>query len=207
MQNETTKSISELPVKKKSEYRSAIRSRSLMKEAYAALIQEKQSKKISVSDIIRRADLNRGTFYAHYASPDDVRDEIFDDVICKLNEVLEGFNFANFLQNPYPVFNSVEKLLSDNLEFYQRIVFHTTTESFVGKLKKILVNYILCDKSVPEDVKNGPQFFIALDILAGGMISLYVDYVQGDVDIPIEKITETLTVLVAGISKQFLENA
>ena len=50
----------------KAEYRSAIRSRRLIREAYTQLLKEKNLQKITVTDIVTRAEINRATFYAHY---------------------------------------------------------------------------------------------------------------------------------------------
>ena len=48
------------------EYRSAIRSRRLIHQAFLELLREKPFEKITVTDIVNRADINRSTFYAHY---------------------------------------------------------------------------------------------------------------------------------------------
>jgi len=50
----------------KKEYRSAIRSRRLINQAFLELLREKPFEKITVTDIVKRADINRSTFYAHY---------------------------------------------------------------------------------------------------------------------------------------------
>ena len=50
----------------RAEYRSAIRSRRMIREAYTVLLKEKDLSKITVTDIVNRADINRATFYAHY---------------------------------------------------------------------------------------------------------------------------------------------
>ena len=50
----------------KAEYRSAVRSRQLINAALADLLQEKALEKITVTDIVRRAGINRGTFYRQH---------------------------------------------------------------------------------------------------------------------------------------------
>lgn len=42
------------------------RTKKLLKQALAQLMDEKDFKDITVKDITERADLNRGTFYLHY---------------------------------------------------------------------------------------------------------------------------------------------
>lgn len=46
----------------KAEYRSSIRSKQLINAALADLLQEKPLDKITVTDVVRRAGINRGTF-------------------------------------------------------------------------------------------------------------------------------------------------
>ena len=43
-----------------------------------------KNKKITVTDIVNTADLNRSTFYAHFKTADDVREKIQTDVINEL---------------------------------------------------------------------------------------------------------------------------
>ncbi|MBO5365138.1 MAG: TetR family transcriptional regulator, partial [Peptococcaceae bacterium] len=47
-------------------YRNAVRSKTMIRQAFLELLQEKPYEKITVTDIAQRADLNRSTFYAHY---------------------------------------------------------------------------------------------------------------------------------------------
>lgn len=47
-------------------YKSALRSRKWIRQAFMELLREKEFEKITVTDIVNRADINRSTFYAHY---------------------------------------------------------------------------------------------------------------------------------------------
>ncbi|AQY52448.1 transcriptional regulator [Listeria weihenstephanensis FSL R9-0317] len=52
--------------------------------ALLTLLDEKDFKKITVTDIVTRADVNRGTFYKHYQAKEDLLDEIISDVLADL---------------------------------------------------------------------------------------------------------------------------
>ncbi len=197
--------MEEVVKKQKAKYRSAIRSKRLIREAYVELMQEKEADKISVSDIVRLADLNRGTFYAHYTNPNDVKDEIADEIFQKINEILLDFNFTNFLMDPTPFLEKLEMIISDNMKFYREIMCYTLSIDFIGKVKKSLIERISTDASVPPNVKKDPQFLIVLDLFAGGIISLYADFVQGKVTIDIQQITKTLSMLIIEGSKSLLK--
>ena len=61
------------------EYKNARRSKSLIKESFLALMKEKPVERISICDIVRKAGLNRGTFYAHYQTPFDILREMEEE--------------------------------------------------------------------------------------------------------------------------------
>ena len=50
----------------RTQYKSALKSKKLIKNAFSELLQKKDFEKITVTEIVNRAGLNRGTFYAHY---------------------------------------------------------------------------------------------------------------------------------------------
>ena len=52
-------------------------------DALADLLQEKPLDKITVTDVVRRAGINRGTFYAHYMDISDVIQHLYE--ICVIS--------------------------------------------------------------------------------------------------------------------------
>ena len=71
--------MEEVKKKKRIEF---TRSEKAIVHAYVELMQK--NKKITVTDIVNTADLNRSTFYAHFKTADDVREKIQTDVINEL---------------------------------------------------------------------------------------------------------------------------
>jgi AcrR family transcriptional regulator len=61
------------------------RTRELLRGALLALIQEKGYDRITVQDILDRADVGRSTFYAHFRDKDDLLLSGFDDVRAALD--------------------------------------------------------------------------------------------------------------------------
>ena len=56
-----------------------------IRSSFLSLLEEKPLDKISVTDICKRADINRGTFYSHYSDPYDLKDKLERQLV----EVLE----------------------------------------------------------------------------------------------------------------------
>lgn len=82
--------------------RNAQRSVRLLEEALTLLIAEKPYDKITVSDITRRADLNRGTFYAHFDSVDQLMRQTMDDLTEKVSASIDPLVTNSFFQDPMP---------------------------------------------------------------------------------------------------------
>ena len=72
----------------KAEYRSAVRSRKLINEALVDLLTEKPLDKITVTDVVKRADINRGTFYAHYRDIPDVVDHLIQQTFSAKRDAM-----------------------------------------------------------------------------------------------------------------------
>ncbi|RAP77717.1 TetR/AcrR family transcriptional regulator [Paenibacillus montanisoli] len=56
--------------------RRQLKTKQLLREAFVKLIREKGYEGITVSDLTRKANINRGTFYLHYKDVLDLRDHL-----------------------------------------------------------------------------------------------------------------------------------
>ena len=59
-----------------------------IKKAFIKLIKDKGFDSLTVSDLAREANINRGTFYLHYLDKYDLLDQLEKDVIEDLEEIL-----------------------------------------------------------------------------------------------------------------------
>lgn len=73
-------------MKSKKEDRRVERTRKLLHEALMSLIQEKSYEKVTVQDILDRANLGRSTFYSHYRHKDELFLSGFDHLRAMLEE-------------------------------------------------------------------------------------------------------------------------
>lgn len=119
-----------------------------MKDALLALMNEKDFKEISVSDIVRAADLNRGTFYKHYQYKEDILNEIMDEVITDLIDSyrqpykdVEVLEIKKLSTSAVKIFDHVYKYAN----FYSHIVKTNTLTGFQNKFCIVLKDLVLSD--------------------------------------------------------------
>jgi AcrR family transcriptional regulator len=89
------------------------RTRELLRRALFSLIQEQGYDRITVQDLLDRADIGRSTFYAHYRDKDDLLQSAFEDIRSALAAEQEAAEQAaratsELLQPLLVVFRHVE---------------------------------------------------------------------------------------------------
>lgn len=67
--------------KEKKTDRRALYTRMVIKDALLSLLAEKEYADITITDLCREAEINRGTFYLHYDNLREVMDELFDNAL------------------------------------------------------------------------------------------------------------------------------
>ena len=114
----------------KAEYRSSIRSKQLINAALADLLQEKPLDKITVTDVVRRAGINRGTFYAHYMDISDVIQHLIDKTFLHIRDnVFEHPNPRS--DYPLALLQRIQMILEEDITFYQKIMSSRDRKSVV----------------------------------------------------------------------------
>lgn len=188
----------------KAEYRSSIRSRRMIREAYTQLLKEKDLSKITVTDIVTRADLNRATFYAHYPDVRGVTEEIEDEIIEKMIDVLKEFKFTSFFKNPAPLLLKLSRCLEKDDEFYRTLIRANGSEIFMEKLKNVFSDYMLNNSDIPEDMRHTKTVRLRVYYFADGIINLYKQWFRGDLDCTLNDIALERSRLLQLESKKLL---
>ncbi len=166
----------------KAEYRSAKRSKVLIRQAYTQLLKEKNLNKITVTDIVKRADINRGTFYAHYPDVRGVTEEIENEFISEMLNIIAEFKYDNFFQNPTPLLLKISRFLEKDEDFYKVLIRSNNSEIFLEKLKKLFSNHMLSDTDIPKDLKNTKTVKLRISYFAGGIVNVYKQWFLGELD-------------------------
>ncbi|MCB9134450.1 MAG: TetR/AcrR family transcriptional regulator C-terminal domain-containing protein [Anaerolineales bacterium] len=182
---------------KKAEYKSALRSRKLIRQAFVALLQEKPIEKITVTDIVTRADINRGTFYAHYQDTRAVIEQIENEIIETMLEFLGEFRYKNFFQNPLPLLEKISHYLEEDLDFFRILINAKGSEQFLLKLKNVFVRHMETDSDVPTAFKHTPAFIVRSNFFAGGLVNLYQMWFRGEMDCSLKEISVEISKIIA----------
>lgn len=180
--------------------RNALRSIRLLEEAYLELLSEKDSEKISVSDVTRKADLNRGTFYAHYDSIRDLESSLTEKLVRRLTVILDEVMDASFMQNPRPILDHIGAFLVDNVNLLQRLMTCKKLLPVVATLEDRLREQVI-DKLAAEQPGDMPFALVVTDYVIGGMLHAYTSWLSGkEGNVTITEVNDALEQLIRSTS-------
>ena len=189
----------------KKEYRSATRSRRFIRQALMDLLREKSFEKITVTDIVNRADINRSTFYAHYTDVRALMEEIQDELVERALSVVKEMDFLELIHSPVPFLRKLIDIGNENRELYTIVGKTMLTMSQLEKIKVILVEKALNLPEIPEEIRSRKDFKIRLHFFVGGIINVYQQYLIGNLDATTEEIIEEISVLIKSSSHTILD--
>ena len=185
----------------KAEYRSAARSRKLIVDALADLLQEKPLEKITVTDVVARANINRGTFYAHYRDIPDVVDYLIQQTFSSILDALSNQDdpSANL---GHTLLTRIQAILEEDLVFYRKILNSNAATLMHNRLVNIMEEYFLQNADMYYR-GNRQEFELAIRFCAGGLSNLYQDWFAGKLPYSLTELTkigEDLLVRIIGIN-------
>ena len=168
----------------KAEYRSAIRSRKLINQALADLLMEKPLDKITVTDVVKRAEINRGTFYAHYMDIPDVINHLIQQTFTSIREAIS--------QNSVPLSTAllyeIKASLSADLDFYKKIMNSSAAPLMQEQLVDIVLGYLL-DHEEEFSICSHEDYIFTMRFCAGGLSNLYRDWFAGKLPLTLDELT------------------
>ena len=181
----------------KAEYRSALRSRRLINEALADILQEKPLDKITVTEVVARAGINRGTFYAHYTDIPDVIHHLIQDTFTKIRTVISE-KPEQLQMLPELLLGRILEILSEDIDFYRKVMASATAPLMQEQLVEFVIQYLL-DHEEMYSFGNHRQYELTIRFCAGGLSNLYRDWFAGKLPISLDELTAKATALLRSI--------
>ena len=159
----------------RAEYRNSIRSKTLIKNSLIELLKTKPLEKVTVTDIVNNADINRGTFYAHYTDICELIHAVEDEIVDTLCSFTHEWNETEPFQNPLPLFLRISDYLTQKQDLIFALMNANNTSSFVFRLPDLLTEHLLASDSVSKPLLRDPLLEARFRFYAG-VLSAYMQH-------------------------------
>lgn len=151
----------------------------IIKKTFAELIAEKREiKSITVTELVKRADITRGAFYSHYDNIYEVASDFEEEI---LQTVFENEETINNKEEMFAYFDKIFNYLKTNENIYAKLL--TSSESMLSINR---LNVKICD-SLTKNLKH-PDNHLNIIFFTDGTIHLIFKYFRKEINEDLDEI-------------------
>ncbi|MDM5297042.1 TetR/AcrR family transcriptional regulator [Bacillus pumilus] len=179
--------------------RRTIKTRKAIRESFLELLKEKEVQQITVSELSRRADLGRGTFYLHYQDVFDLYEqlekELFDELGGLYDEAFPSQDPLDMLS----FLNKTTEYLKDNQYIITLFVKRNgpTTNQFKAFFKEKVMKEWQVDKRHITEVQQ-----IEASFVVSGVVGVLEEWIYEDMTVDASKLAHTLYDLLVKVEQE-----
>ncbi|SOC43121.1 TetR/AcrR family transcriptional regulator [Ureibacillus acetophenoni] len=184
------------------------RTKTLFHETLLALLQEKEFSSISISEIVRKADVNRSTFYFHYEKKEDLLEEL---VQTTLEKMIIAFRKPHIsYQEMYITEISTIPLFEHFLEnkvFYKTMLSNSVPIHLQDRMIEVMENhYQLIDFYIPQQ-RDDIDYQLFISYRVHGLIGFIINWIKNGFHYSVEFMSEQLVKIVTtNTQKLYIKN-
>lgn len=115
------------------------RTRTAVFNAVLDLMVEKDTSKITVLELCKRADINKSTFYLHYKSMDDCLQNCFQVIMNGIIDISKKIKYNEIKTNPEPAVQKLLDNVEENIEYLSKFKSSSICGPAIKTLKENLV--------------------------------------------------------------------
>lgn len=164
-------------MEKKTDLR-VIKSKAAIRNSFLTLMKEKGYANISITDIAKKAMINRKTFYIHYETKEALYNSIVDEVIEILSPTLKSLQGLKGSDQRQYVIHILAKF-KEHKEVFNILINDNTNTTFLNKLKDKLKEDLISIGHINKKT-NGTNF--TPQLLSEAFFSLFIVFIQWWID-------------------------
>lgn len=178
-----------------------IKSKNAIKNAFLDLMKEKGYANITITDIAKRAMINRKTFYIHFETKEALYNSISNELLSILSPTLNKLQNLDGKEQRQYVINMLLHF-KEHKDIFNILVKDNTNPDFLNKLKEKL-KYDLFSISQINKRTEGTNF--TPELLSEAFFSLFVVLIQWWLNESTLPVNDVIDMIIDFFSKKTLE--
>ncbi len=161
----------------------------MLRRGLIGLLEKKQLKDVSVTELCRQSGINRGTFYAHYKDIDDLHRSIEEDVFAEIQKTMDAHPIhpaGHRAEKKQTIYYAVYEFLDHSSDLRSLLM---NSQAYNPLLQKLLV--IGHEKFASEYRRFHPgpeegQIRFTFNFVAAGLLNLLKDWISSGRKEPVD---------------------
>ncbi|MCH5204356.1 MAG: TetR/AcrR family transcriptional regulator [Oscillospiraceae bacterium] len=155
--------------------RRVVRTKKAIRSALFEITETKDISSVTVSELARKAGVNRRTFYTHYAGITDIVEEVEEELVDGIRGIALNFHDNNLRECAYDVFVKLNDIVSDDFDYCFRRLKLDLQGAFVERIREII------DEFAQKIVKSAGNISFekarfAASFAVGGFITAFFEW-------------------------------
>ncbi|CAI6032830.1 TetR/AcrR family transcriptional regulator [Cohnella sp. JJ-181] len=184
-----------------------VRSRKALKAALLQLLAEKTFSLIKTNEIAKLAQINRVTFYDHYASKEELLEEIIDDVLTEYAGIIESVpgRLAAHAEPDYlyKTIRSSVRHVKKHADFYRIMLLTNGVPDLSNKLHEQMRASLRKSFERAGSGHAEVEFELFIDWIIGGAIGIYKHWLQNGLRQTEEEIARQMLIITTASGQVF----
>jgi len=177
------------------------KSKKAIKDALLEIMYEKDFNDITVSELLKKANISRGTFYAHFKNLDDVKQALILDLYSHADNIFGEYKASDLAVDPTPVMKMAADMMYASRDPSKRLFKFVNVYDLGIMLKDWLAKYILDDEKLVESFGGYDIARVYAHYISGGIMHSYNMWIQDDCPVsPEEFVKGCRAILVGGLN-------
>lgn len=178
-----------------------VRTKHAIITALMDLLLEKNLDKISITELSRKAEIDRTTFYLHYKSVEEIYDEVRNAITTAINELVAEYikTGVMIMRDPYQLISSFNETISEDLDFFRKAVKSGAFSDLICVIKKSVYE-ALADAYTSEKDPMNEKKDIVLSYLSAAAVENYIHWLGSDSSLSLDEYSRLLgKLLITGV--------
>ena len=141
----------------------------VLKESLIELLEQKPISRITIKEICEKADINRGTFYAHYSDQYDLLHKIEQELLDDITKYLASYDFQGSKPGSIQVITQVFEYVLQNGKLCQVLLGENGDIEFQEKIMRIVQRQCIEEWTGNQSVDADTAEYLYLFVIHGSI--------------------------------------
>lgn len=171
-----------------------IKTKNAIFEAFKKLVQEKDMSNITISELTQKANITRSTFYMYYDTVADVRNDIENEIIARIDKIMSEADMAEAMSSPYVLLSTLADEIARQDQNNRYILSSSTSGQLLDKINERIVAAYMnrIGETLNKDLDLGKvRYFIAF--AAAGITECFKIWFNHKSSITLEELCKNIS--------------
>jgi len=173
--------------------RRVVKTKRAIREAFIALMVEKDVEKITIKEIAEKADVDRKTVYNYYSGIHEIREDLENEVLHIFERETQDSSLG--LTDADSAFDLLTKIINDNMQICSQLMRLDYNSNFLVKLIEYFKQKIR-QEMIKNERFDPNRIDIAVEYVTSGLFSAYRYWFNSDRTQPLEEFSREVSRLV-----------